>query len=129
MVSAALVSVALAAVASWQAGSRRVGAIVTLGFAGIAIVLVGAGAGLVRAVAPLGWSRRFAVRHAVINLRRPGNQTRVILMAVGLGAFFVIGVRVIQANLLGEIAIELGEDAPDMFLVDVQQDQTAGIRG
>ena len=129
VVSAALVSVALAAVASWQAGSGRVGAIVTLALAGIAIVLVGAGAGLVRAVAPLGWSRRFAVRHAVINLRRPGNQTRVILMAVGLGAFFVIGVRVIQANLLREIAIELGEDAPDMFLVDVQQDQTAGIRG
>jgi putative ABC transport system permease protein len=76
----------------------------------------------------LSWSRRFAIRHAVINLRRPGNQTRVILMAVGLGAFFVIGVRVIQANLLREIAIELGEDAPDMFLVDVQQDQTAGIR-
>jgi putative ABC transport system permease protein len=128
VISAALVSMALAAVASWQAGSGRVGGIVTLALAGIAVVVVGAGAGLVRAVAPLSWSRRFAIRHAVINLRRPGNQTRVILMAVGLGAFFVIGVRVIQANLLREIAIELGEDAPDMFLVDVQQDQTAGIR-
>jgi putative ABC transport system permease protein len=123
-----LISIALAGVAGWQAGSWRVGLVITLALAAIALVLTGAGAGLVRAVAPLTWSRRFAVRHAVINLRRPGNQTRVILLAVGLGAFFVIGVQVIQSNMLREIALELGDDAPDLFLIDVQEDQAAGVR-
>jgi putative ABC transport system permease protein len=128
LAAALAVSAALAAVAGWQAGSARVGAIVVLGLAGIGLLLTAAGAGLTRAVAPLGWSRRFAVRHAVVNLRRPGNQTRVILLAVGLGAFFVIGVRVVQTNLLNEIAIELDEDSPDLFLIDIQQDQIEGVR-
>jgi putative ABC transport system permease protein len=123
-----LISVALAGVAGWQAGSWRVGLVITLALAAVGLVLTGAGAALVRAVAPLAWSRRFAVRHAVINLRRPGNQTRVILLAVGLGAFFVIGVQVVQSNLLREIALELGEDSPDLFLIDVQEDQAAGVQ-
>ena len=42
----------------------------------------------------------FPLRHAVLSLRRPGNQTRVILLAVGLGCFFVLGVRALQQNLL-----------------------------
>jgi putative ABC transport system permease protein len=127
-IAAVLVSIALAAVAGWQAGSWRIGLVITLALAGVGLLLTGAGAGLVRAIAPLAWSRRFAVRHAVVNLRRPGNQTRVILLAVGLGAFFVIGVQVVQANLLREIALELGEDAPDLFLIDIQQDQAEGVR-
>ncbi len=128
VIASVLVSAVLAVVAGWQAGSWRVGLIITLALAGVGLVLTGAGAGLVRAIAPLSWSRRFAVRHAVINLRRPGNQTRVILLAVGLGAFFVIGVQVVQSNLLREIALELGEDSPDLFLLDVQEDQAAGVR-
>jgi putative ABC transport system permease protein len=128
VIASVLVSAVLAVVAGWQAGSWRVGLIITLALAGVGLVLTGAGAGLVRAIAPLSWSRRFAVRHAVINLRRPGNQTRVILLAVGLGAFFVIGVQVVQSNLLREIALELGEDSPDLFLIDVQEDQAAGVR-
>ena len=68
------------------------------------------------------------MRHAVLNLARPGNQTRVILLAVGLGSFFVIGIHAVQANLLGAFALEIREDSPDMFLIDVQQDQQAGVR-
>jgi putative ABC transport system permease protein len=58
---------------------------------------------------------------------RPGNQTRVILLAVGLGCFFILGVRTLQANLLRDFAVQVGEDAPDMFLIDIQPDQRAGV--
>jgi len=64
----------------------------------------------------------------VLGLRRPGNQTRVILMAVGLGAFFVLGVRALQANLLSQFSLVLDRGAPDMFLIDIQQDQAEGVR-
>ena len=63
--------------------------------------------------APLARARWFPLRHAVLSLRRPGNQTRVILLAVGLGSFFVLGVRALQANLLARVlARSCGAAAP-----------------
>jgi putative ABC transport system permease protein len=79
-------------------------------------------------VRPLADAPVFAMRHAVRGLRRPGNQTRVILMSVGLGAFFVLGVRALQSNLLEEFAVELQQGGPDMFLIDIQQDQVDRVR-
>jgi putative ABC transport system permease protein len=123
-----LVTAALILVASWQAASFQVGLIVCGGFAGVALILHGAGVALVRLVRPLSKTGGFAVRHAVLSLQRPGNQTRVILLAVGLGAFFVLGVRVLQSNLLDEFSITLDRGGPDMFLVDIQQDQVGPLR-
>jgi putative ABC transport system permease protein len=54
---------------------------------------------------------------------RPGNQTRVILLAVGVGFCFVLAIRGIQTNLLEQFAVELREDAPDLFFLDIQVDQ------
>ena len=119
----AAVAASLVGVASWQAGSVQVGLILSGGFVAIAFVLHLAGLALVRAVQPLRHARSFALRQAVLHIARPGNQTRVILLAVGLGAFFVLGVRSLQANLLRDFAIQAGPDAPDMFLIDIQQDQ------
>ena len=124
----AAVAVALVGVASWQAASLRVGLIVCAGFAGLAVVLHLAGRGLVALLTPLANARTFSLRHAVLHLTRPGNQTRVILLAVGLGAFFIVGIRSLQASLLHEFSIQVAEDAPDMFLMDIQRDQAAGVR-
>ena len=63
----------------------------------------------------------------MVSLGRPGNQTRVILMAVGLGAFFILAIRVIQGNLLAEFSVEAGKNSPDIVLIDVQADQVDGI--
>jgi putative ABC transport system permease protein len=124
----AIVSSALVGVAVWQAASLKVGVVLCIGFAVLAFVLHLAGRGLVALVAPLQNSRSFPLRHAVLHLSRPGNQTRVILLAVGLGAFFIVGVRSLQASLLNQFSIEVAEDAPDMFLLDIQRDQAAGVR-
>ena len=121
-------AVGLVALASWQAASWEAGLWVCGGFAAVAVVLHGVGQALIRLIQPLGAGARFAVRHAVLNLARPGNQTRVILLAVGLGSFFVIGIHAVQANLLGAFALEIREDSPDMFLIDIQQDQRDGVR-
>ena len=32
-----------------------------------------------------------------------------------------------QANLLGAFALEIRDDTPDMFLIDIQQDQVDGV--
>jgi putative ABC transport system permease protein len=123
-----VVSLALVGVAVWQAASLKVGVVLCIGFAALALVLHFAGRGLIALVAPLANSRSFPLRHAVLHLSRPGNQTRVILLAVGLGAFFIVGIRSLQASLLNEFSVEVSEDSPDMFLLDIQRDQETRMR-
>src|SRR6185312_5280113 len=122
------VSAALIAVAAWQAASLRVGVVICVGFAALAVVLMVAGRLLVKAIAPMANAPSFPLRHAVLHLSRPGNQTRVILLAVGLGAFFIVGVRSLQASLLGEFSIQTASDSADMFLLDIQRGQVDGMR-
>ena len=123
----AVLTAVLVVLASWQAASWQVGFWLCGGFALVAVVLHLVGQGLVRVIQPLGVGARFALRHAVLNLARPGNQTRVILLSVGLGSFFIIGIHAVQANLLGAFALEIRDETPDMFLLDIQQDQVAGV--
>jgi len=122
------VSAALVAVAAWQASSLRVGVVVCVGFAALAVVLLIAGRVLVKVIAPLQNAPSFPLRHAVLHLSRPGNQTRVILLAVGLGAFFIVGVRSLQASLLDEFSLQVGADSADMFLLDIQRGQVEEMR-
>jgi putative ABC transport system permease protein len=122
------VSGALIAVAAWQAASLRAGVVICVGFAALAVVLMLAGRLLVKLVSPLANAPSFPLRHAVLHLSRPGNQTRVILLAVGLGAFFIVGVRSLQASLLEEFSIQIGTDSADMFLLDIQRGQVDGMR-
>ena len=123
-----VVSLALVALTAWQAASLKVGIVVCIGFAGLAVILHLSGRALIALVAPMANSRSFPLRHAVLHLSRPGNQTRVILLAVGLGAFFIVGVRSLQASLLSEFSLQVAADAPDMFLLDVQKGQADGVR-
>ena len=121
------VGVALVGVAAWQAGSLEVGLMLSGGLIATLFVLNLAGLLLVRAVQPLRHARSFALRHAVLHVTRPGSQTRVILLAVGLGTFFILGVRSVQANLLRDFAVQVGPNAPDMFLIDIQQGQRDAV--
>ncbi len=112
----------------WQAGSLEIGLVVAGGFAATAIALHVAGTLLIRALAPLSKAKSFALRHAVLQLSRPGSQMRIVLLAVGLGSFFIIGVRSLQENLIAQFAMNIGTDSPDMFLLDIQRDQVAPVR-
>jgi putative ABC transport system permease protein len=123
LLAAGSVLIALIVLGSWQAGDLEVGLLVTGGFAAVAVVLHVVGGLLVRAIEPLGRKGSFSFRHAVLSLSRPGNQTRMILLAVGLGTFFILATRGTEANLLEQFRMELEDDAPDMFLVDLQPSQ------
>jgi len=123
-----LVVTALVALTVWQAGNWRVGLVVAAGFAGTALVLHFAGILVVKLIAPLARTRSFALRHAVLQLSRPGSQMRIVLLAVGLGSFFIIGVRSLQQNLIDEFAVNVSAESPDMFLLDVQSDQVPAVQ-
>ncbi|HEY6402768.1 MAG TPA: FtsX-like permease family protein [Blastocatellia bacterium] len=70
----------------------------------------------------------FSVRQGVNSLYRPGNQTKTILMAVGLGVFFVVAVRSLQLNLREEFAMDMNTLRADMYLIEIQPDQRDGIQ-
>jgi putative ABC transport system permease protein len=122
-----LVVAGLVGLTVWQAGSLRIGALVAAGFAATAIALHVAGTLLLRAIKPIARSRSFALRHAVLQLSRPGSQMRIVLLAVGLGSFFIIGVRSLQQNLVDQFSVRMNVDSPDMFLIDVQRDQVQAV--
>ncbi|MGE5360605.1 MAG: ABC transporter permease [Bacteroidales bacterium] len=126
-IATGLLLTSLVLVASWQAGSWRVGLAVSVGLAAVTLLLSLLGAGLIRVIRPLAASRLVALRHAVLRLSRPGNQTRAVLLAVGLGAFFIVGVRSLQANLLAQINVTFDRDGADMFLIDVQPKQVGDL--
>jgi putative ABC transport system permease protein len=124
-----LVVAGLLALASWQAGSLKVGAIFLAGLAAMTLVLNSAAWLLMGGLRNLRALPSFAMRQGVNSLYRPGNQTRIILLAVGLGVFFIVAVRLLQINLLDEFAIDLNAaERADLYLVDIQRDQVEPLR-
>jgi putative ABC transport system permease protein len=118
----------LAFVTSWQAGSLRVGVVFLAGLGLTALVLYAAAWALILLVRRARGLGTFAVRQAVNSMHRPGNQTRVIVMAVGLGAFLVLSVQSLQSSLLDEFDVARRGNLANMYLIDVQKDQVAGVR-
>ncbi len=117
------VAPALFSLAIWQSGSLKYAGIF-LGIAVATILVLGlAGAALMSALRRLSRLPSFAMRQGVSSLYRPGNQTRTILFTVGLGALFVIAVRIQQANVLKEYDFDLNTASVDMLLIDIQKDQ------
>lgn len=125
---AGLVLAGLLLLTSWQAGSLSVGVFFLGGLGLTALVLYLAAWLLILLVRRARGLGTFAVRQAINSMHRPGNQTRVIVLAVGLGAFLVLSVQSLQAGLLDEFDVARRGNLPNMYLIDVQRDQVEGVR-
>lgn len=113
----------LLGLATWQAGSVKVGAFFLVGIAVTSIFLYLAALVLTRVLRRLRKLSSFAVTQAINSLYRPGNQTRIILLAVGLGAFVVLAVQSLQSNLVREFDFTRNQTLPALFIIDVQKSQ------
>lgn len=118
---------ALLGLAVWQAGSLRVGAFFLGGLAVTGGVLFVSAAVLTSLLKKTKRLNSFSFRQAVNSLYRPGNQTRIILLAVGLGAFVVITVQAMQSNLVREFDLTRNRRLPSLIFVDVQKSQIRGL--
>ena len=121
--------IGLLALAIWQAGSVKVGIYFLAGLGVTALVLYLAAAGLTRLLRGVTGLGSFSLGQAVNSLHRPGNQTRIVLLAVGLGAFVVIAVQSLQTNLVREFDFTRNQRLPSLFFVDVQKSQIDGLVG
>jgi putative ABC transport system permease protein len=117
----------LLGLAVWQAGSLKVGAFFLVGLSVTGGVLFGVASVLTWLLRKSRRFSSFSIRQAVNSLYRPGNQTRVVLLAVGLGAFVIIAVQAMQTNLVREFDFTRNQRLPSLFFIDIQQSQIAGL--
>lgn len=127
--AALLLAASVAGLVVLQAGGPRTGA----GFAaGIAATLVGlwlaawAATRLARRTSGAGLP--YAARQGLANLHRPGNQTRVVVLALGFGVFLLATLYLAQDNLLRPLRLNAAETRANLLLFDVQDEQQPGVR-
>lgn len=119
--------IGLLALAVWQAGSLTVGAFFLGGLAATGLVLFFAAVVLTWLLRKVKHISSFSLRQAINSMYRPGNQTRIILLAVGLGAFVVLTVQTMQANLVREFDFSRNEKLPSLIFVDIQKSQIDNV--
>lgn len=119
----------LLALSVWQAGSFLVGAFFLGGLAISSLVLYLTATVLTALLRRIRSWGPFSISQAINSLYRPGNQTRIILLAVGLGAFVVLTVQSLQANLVREFDFTRNQKLPSLFFVDIQKSQINELIG
>lgn len=61
------------------------------------------------------------------NLFRPNNQTRVMLVTIGLGAFIISTLNIIQSSLLNQVEFTGNSNQSNTILFDIQSSQREGV--
>jgi putative ABC transport system permease protein len=119
-----LVMVAYGNDPSWKRAFAMVG-----GMAVAFLALVGVARGLMavtRRVVGMGWP--YLLRQGVSNLHRPGNQTLLFLLSLGLGTFLLVTILSAGKLLNDRLSVQQSEESPNLYLIDVQPDQVAGVK-
>ncbi len=70
----------------------------------------------------------FVLRQGLNNLYRPNNQTPVLMMCLGLGAFLFALLFAVQHLLLAQLAWSHDAHAPNTLLFDIQPDELPGVQ-
>ena len=69
----------------------------------------------------------FILRHSLSSLFRPNNQTRVLLVTIGLGAFVISTLNIIEKSMLGQVEFTGQENQSNTILFDIQPSQRDGV--
>ncbi|MCA6416956.1 MAG: FtsX-like permease family protein [Cytophagales bacterium] len=114
--------------AAYQTKSLLTGALFSVGLAVALCLLALVAIGLlffVRRYFPTNAS--FIFRHALSNLFRPNNQTRVLMVTIGLGTFIISTLNVIEKSLLYQVEFSGGKNQSNTILFDIQPNQKEGV--
>jgi len=114
--------------AAYQTRSFMIGGLFSLGLAlalgSLMLVAIGL-LFLVRRYFPK--NSTFVFRHALSNLFRPNNQTQVLLVTIGLGAFIIATLNIIQSSLLNQVEFKGNENQSNTILFDIQSSQKEDV--
>ncbi len=112
----------LAALALWQAGSWKIGALFAGGLAA-ALLLLALGARAVIALARRVRWRSPAWRQGAANLHRPGSHAGPVLISLGLAVMLVVSLALLERSLRTQLVDKSPSTAPAFFFIDIQPDQ------
>jgi len=112
----------LAALALWQAGSWKIGALFAGGLAA-ALLLLALGARLVIVLARRVRWRSPAWRQGAANLHRPGSHAGPVLVSLGLAVMLVVSIALLDRSLRAQLVDRAPGTAPAFFFIDIQTDQ------
>jgi len=117
------VSIGLAAMICWQAGSVKRG-LVFLAALGISIaVFMLASVLLLKLLKALPQSGSLARKYGISNLKRPNNQAVSIITCLGMGIMLILTVRLVQMDTLAMLNKNTEMKPPNYFFIDIQKDQ------
>ncbi|MEN3940263.1 FtsX-like permease family protein [Prosthecobacter sp. SYSU 5D2] len=123
LLTALLILLALTNDADWRRALGLVGGLAAA-FALVLAVARGLMAVTRRIVRP-GWP--YLLRQGISNLHRPGNQTLLFLLSLGLGTFLLLTILLAGDLLQQRLHIANTDDSPNLYLIDVQPDQVEGV--
>lgn len=120
---ALLLLLALTNDADWKRSGVLVGGLAAA-FALVLMVARGLMAVTRRIVRP---SWPYLLRQGISNLHRPGNQTLLFLLSLGLGTFLLLTILLVGDLLQQRLNIPQTGVNPNLYLIDVQPDQVEGV--
>jgi putative ABC transport system permease protein len=100
-------------------------------FAGLVVALAcltGVAIGLLHLVRKFfPYQAGFIWRHSLSSLFRPNNQTRVLMVTIGLGAFIISTLNIVEQSMLSQVEFTGQENQSNTILFDIQPGQREGI--
>ena len=118
----------LAALLWWQAGSATLAIAMLLGIAATLAVLALIAWALIVAVRRLRTRLRGALRYGLANVSRRAGTSIAQVSALGLGLMALLLLTFVRTDLLDRWQLALAQDAPNRFIINVQDDQIAPVR-
>ena len=124
-----ILMIGVAVTATVQSGSPMRGALFAVGLMVATAVLAVGALGVMRIVgrAPRDLGA-VSLRHGLAALARPGSGTLGAVVALGLGVLTVLGMYLVQERMSAQLERDLPDEAPTVFLIDIQPDQWAGVQ-
>lgn len=106
----------------WQVGPGQVATIALSALVGGFFLFHGVTRGMLWALARLPKKGPFAFRQGLASLYRPGNQSAHVIVSLGLGVLLVLGVVLVQEELVAQVGAN-SDTQPTLFFVDLQPTQ------
>ncbi len=131
-VAFALILGGLTLIAYRVSDSRQVGTWFSVGLAGVLVVLLLASYIVLKTLKFFLSRTRLhlpsALRHGLANLYRPGNPSAALLAALGMGVMQIMLVFLMQHAVVQQLQISSAPNLPNIFLVDIANDEIDGMR-
>ena len=125
--TAVMMGCGLTVLATWQARSLTLGVLFIVAFCAAVLLLQAGVWALLHGLGKLPRPRSFVVRQALGNVQRPGNFTRGMAVAIGVGVMVIVTIALVKSSLLVALGERIPEDAPTFFFIDIQPDQRAAF--